>query len=250
MTAPFRLLQITDCHLTNQPGGPYRGIDPDAGLESLNRSIQAFRPDALVLTGDLSEDGSPASYRRIRDWLLAKGLPASWIPGNHDDRSVMEPVLQDAGFIPGPLVEWGQWQGILLDSARPGHAEGYLDDARLETLDRADTNRPAMVCVHHQPLDVGAEWIDKVGLVDKQRFRKRLAGLPNLKLVAFGHVHQRFRVDQPGMTWLAGPASSINSLPATDSFEPAPDGPLARWFRLWENGDWLSGILGCQEITG
>jgi len=234
MTA--RVLQISDCHLAAGEGRAYRGQDPDANLRSLAPAVRGWAPDWLVLTGDLSEDGSPASYRRVRDWALRFGCSVAWIPGNHDDRAAMAPVFDEAGFDSGPVIGAGAWQLALLDSAWPDDPGGELDDRRLGPLDSLDGTRPAGVFVHHQPVPVGADWIDKVGLREPDRLWQRLDRTPALRFVAFGHVHQRFRTMRGEVAVLACPSTAANSLPGTLKFAGNETTPLARWFALGQAG--------------
>lgn len=234
VTAACRLVQVSDCHLPADPATPYRGSNADAGLAALAPAVAAFGPDRVVLTGDLSEDASAASYARIVEWSRAFGCPVAWIPGNHDNRSVMAPIFAAAGFDAGPMIDAGPWQLVLLDSAVVDQPAGTLDDQRLAPLDGLDRSRPAGVFVHHQPLPMGAAWIDKVPLNDPQRLLDRLPA--QVRFVAFGHVHQRFRGERNGVEFLACPSTAANSLPATPRFTAGETTPLARWFVLDEQG--------------
>lgn len=233
---PTRLLQVSDCHLGRDPETAYRGQNADANLERLTNAARCWAPDLLVLTGDLSEDASVESYCRIRDWASRIECPVAWIPGNHDERNAMSPVFDEAGFESGPVVEAGAWQLALLDSAWPNDPGGELDDARLRGLDELDGDRPAGIFVHHQPVPVGAAWIDKVGMRSPERLWARVRKLPSARFIAFGHVHQRFRRQVEGVECMACPSTAANSLPGTPRFTPGETAPMGRWFVLAENG--------------
>lgn len=239
---PTRLLQVSDCHLARDPAASYRDQNADANLDRLMEPARCWAPDLLVLTGDLSEDASVESYCRIRDWAGGIGCPVAWIPGNHDDRTVMGPIFDEAGFRAGPIIDAGDWQLVLLDSAWPDDPGGELDDARLKGLDELAGDRPTGIFVHHQPTAVGAAWIDKVGMREADRLWTRIGKLPSARFIAFGHVHQRFRQQVDGVECLACPSTAANSLPATARFTPGETTPMARWFVLNEAG-FRSGYL-------
>src|SRR6056297_941165 len=239
---PTRLLQVSDCHLARDPAASYRDQNADANLDRLMEPAKRWAPDLLVLTGDLSEDASIESYYRIRDWARRIGCPVAWIPGNHDDRELMAPVFDDAGFDSGPVIEGGDWQLALLDSAWPNDPGGELDEARLAPLAELDRDRPSGVFVHHQPTPVGAAWIDKVGMRSPGRLWARMRELPSARFIAFGHVHQRFRQQVEGIDCLACPSTAANSLPATPRFTHGETTPMARWFVLGED-NFRSGYL-------
>jgi len=240
MNRAGRLVQVSDCHLSADPRALYRGSSADAGLHALAPAIEAFAPDWIVLSGDLSEDASPESYARIVAWARQLSCPVAWLPGNHDDRSVMAPIFEAAGFAAGPVIGADGWQLALLDSAVVDRPAGMLDEARLAALDSLDPARPSGVFVHHQPLPVGAAWIDKVPLEQPERLLRRLGA--NIRFVAFGHVHQRFRCEHNGIQFLACPSTASNSLPATARFTPGETTPLARWYVL-DDSDFRTGYL-------
>ncbi len=239
---PTKLLQVSDCHLARDPGADYRGQNADANLDRLMEPAKRWTPDLLVLTGDLSEDASVESYCRIRDWARRIGCPVAWLPGNHDERDVMAPVFDGAGFDSGPIVEAGAWQLALLDSVWPNDPGGELDDARLAPLADLDGDRPAGIFVHHQPTPVGAPWIDKVGMRSAERLWSAVRELSMGRFIAFGHVHQRFRQQVEGVECLACPSTAANSFPGTPRFSAGETTPMARWFTL-DGNDFHSGYL-------
>ncbi|MDT8409770.1 MAG: metallophosphoesterase [Wenzhouxiangellaceae bacterium] len=239
---PLRLLQVSDCHLSRQPHAAYRGQDADLNLERLSAAVRAWRPDRVILSGDLSEDASVESYQRLAGWAGCFGCPVDWLPGNHDDRQVMDSVFGAAGFGSGPVIDAGNWQFALLDSTWPNDPAGELDAGRLQGLQSLASNRPLGIFVHHQPIPVGAAWIDKVGLRQADRLWSLLDASGTARFVAFGHVHQRFRRKFHGVDCLACPSTAANSLAATERFTPGEETPLARWFVLGKN-DFRSGYL-------
>ncbi|MDZ7789025.1 MAG: metallophosphoesterase [Xanthomonadales bacterium] len=239
---PITLLQLSDSHLSQDPQAVYRGVHADANLASLRPAIQDLGPDAIVLSGDISEDASPASYWRMGGFVRDLAGKIAWIPGNHDEREVMAEIFDELGFDAGPIIEIGGWQVVLLDSARPNRPEGEADERRLAPVDAMDARRPALVFVHHQPVAVGAPWIDKYPLIEPDRLWKKLAGKP-VKAVAFGHVHQVFEGEHDGIACLSAPSTAANGRRDAEKFTPSEQGPSARWFRLWPSGRWETGIL-------
>src|SRR5882724_3280896 len=97
MTSPaaVRALQITDLHLLSEVGATIYGTDSFESLRAvLERALGLpAPPEIIVATGDLSEDGSAASYRRLRGLLLETGLPVHVLPGNHDSVIEMKRAL-------------------------------------------------------------------------------------------------------------------------------------------------------------
>ncbi len=249
MSSPLTLVQLSDSHVSADPDAEYRDCRALANLESLAPVVGHLDPDAIVFSGDLSEDGSAASYRLVADLIEDWGKPIAWLPGNHDERSVMEKALDRPGFTAGPVCHFGGWQVVLLDSAWHDRPEGELNDERLAPLDALDGEQPALVFVHHQPIPVDSPWIDKYPLVENERLWDRLDdGL--VKAVAFGHVHQVFAGEHEGIACLSAPSTVANSHRDVQKFTLDETGPGLRWFRLWPDGRWQTGIEYAKSEHG
>jgi Icc protein len=94
------IAQITDCHLPADPQQTYRGINPHKNLRTLLMKVRAMKPDLLLATGDLSEDGSRASYRALQEYFRPLGVPVLALPGNHDNDTCSRKCFQAARLIP------------------------------------------------------------------------------------------------------------------------------------------------------
>jgi Icc protein len=217
------------------------------------RRIKALKPDLLLATGDLSEDGSRASYRNLQKILKPLGVPVLALPGNHDD-----PVLLADAFPGSPVdtigvSEYGAWRIIRLNSCLPSKPEGRLGERVLNELEEFLMNHqqsPCLIALHHQPITVGSPWIDKYRLMDPDSFLQLIDLYPNVKGVVWGHVHQVFEVVRKGVVMLGGPSSAINGLPGSLRFTPDPSGPACRWLELKTDGTLLTGITTAQtEIS-
>jgi Icc protein len=240
------IVQISDCHLPADPGQKYRDINPHKNLKKLIRKAKAMKPDLLLATGDLSEDGSPESYRVLRKYMNLRDTPVLALPGNHDDPEVL------ARFFPGSPVdtisvsEHGAWQIIRLNSCVPGRHEGQLGDRTLEDLESLLDSREQlmrMIAVHHPPISVDSPWIDKYPLLDPGPFVQLLDCHPDVKVVVWGHIHHAFETQRNGTTMLGGPSSAINSLTGVQKFTTDPAGPACRWLKLGADGNVQTGIV-------
>ena len=246
MSTSTRIVQISDCHLPANPEQTYRGINPRHHLEALIPKVKALKPDLLLATGDLSEDGSRASYQVLQEIFMPLGIPVLALPGNHDDPQ----LLADA--FPGSPVDsieasgHGPWQIIRLNSCLPGKPEGQLGENVLGELEAFLANHeqcPCLIALHHQPITVSSPWIDKYKLMEADNFLQLIDHHPNVKAIAWGHVHQVFEADRHGIAMLGSPSSAINGLPGTQKFTPDLLGPACRWLSLKTDGVLLSGIV-------
>nr|CAA27241.1 unnamed protein product [Synechococcus elongatus PCC 6301] len=89
------IAQITDLHLLVDPQAALRGCVTTPRAAAVFANLKQRSPDLLLLSGDLSEDGSPASYERLRDWVEELGCPAIAIAGNHDQPERLTEICGD-----------------------------------------------------------------------------------------------------------------------------------------------------------
>ena len=141
----MKLIVLSDIHVT-QPGARIIGIDPWARLDAALTHAQALHPDAerYVLLGDLTHDAPVAVYHRLATRMAQLPVPATVVPGNHDDRAALRtafadhPVCAD-GHVQS-LVDTKSHRLIFLDTlspdAQPPHS-GALCPARLAWFARA-----------------------------------------------------------------------------------------------------------------
>lgn len=237
---------MSDCHLSLDPQTDYRGSSADRGLASMLPALRLWQPDTLLLTGDVSEDGSAAAYGRASARLSTVGAPVLALPGNHDDPAVMRAFFP-GGCWDGPLsVEARGWQLVLLDSNQPGQVSGRFSAAGLEALDhclRAGRAAHVLLALHHQPVPVGSDWIDRYPLDEAAQFWAVVDRHPRVRCVVWGHVHQDFRQQRGEVLLLGAPSSAANSLPDRENFTLDLAGPACRWLDLLVDGTVETGLL-------
>src|ERR1051325_5290155 len=110
-SAAVRILTMLICQLTDLHVRPV-GLPANRVAETNMFTARAFRavaqfsprPDAVVITGDLTDTGSPAEYAHVAELIQRHHLPAPVyvIPGNHDQRENLRRVL---AHLPGVAID-------------------------------------------------------------------------------------------------------------------------------------------------
>jgi len=248
----IRVLQLSDSHLAADRQADYRGQNADSKLRSLLPAARAWDPDLVLLTGDVSEDASPASYARAAVMLGTIGAPLLALPGNHDEPAEMSRHFPQGPW-QGPFAhETGRWLIVLMDSTFRGGISGSFSQQYLERFDRVLRGSRAsfvLVGLHHQPVPVGAPWIDRYPLERPQPFLDFIDRDRRVRCVVWGHIHHDYRAERNGVTLLGAPSAVANSLPKTRSFTLDLEGPAGRWLELGEDGAVKAGILRPSGIA-
>jgi Icc protein len=241
----LRVAQVSDTHLWADPRKPYRGQDADAGLQATWEKVLEWGPDIVLLTGDLSEDASEASYWRLGEVLQAD-VPILALPGNHDDHELTRERFP-LGPWKGPLChEIGNWLILMVDSTLPRRVEGGFSDESLgeirEVMARSSSDH-ILVALHHQPVIVGAPWIDRWALTRPEGFLALMDDDPRVRCIIWGHIHHHFAEQRDSVLLLGAPSTAANSLPRSDRFQLDPKGPACRTLQLGSDGSVAYGQL-------
>jgi Icc protein len=236
-----RLVQITDCHIQATAQDRLKGMNTRASLEAICQSILADNDDLdLVLaTGDLSQDGSVASYEYLAQQLSELQLPVHWLPGNHDDPGVMHEQLDNGQLSAAKQVLIGNWLIVLLDSTIKGESAGDISPQQLDFLHRSLRTHPqhhVLVCLHHQAMPTGSAWIDRLGLQQPQALQSAIKAQPNVRAVLWGHVHQQSHHYRDGIEWLSSPSTCVQFKPGSDEFALDNLPPGYRQLNLYADG--------------
>ena len=249
----LRLLQLTDPHLFgDETEELYGQRTADTFRATLDAALREERPDALLLTGDLVEDESRAGYEFLRELLDGTGLPAWCLPGNHDDPGIMAEVLNSGPVRYLGSADWLHWTGVFLNTHIPGAPGGRLSGDELRRLDetlREAADKPAIVCLHHQPLPVGSPWLDRYGLANANAFRSLLAGHPQVRAVCWGHVHQAFDEQRDGIRWLGTPSTGAQFTPQTERCVMDKRPPGYRRLNLHDDGQLSTHVRWLEELA-
>lgn len=245
-----RILQLTDCHLMVDPRAELKGICTRAFFDRVLAAVRTRHGalDRLIVTGDLTHDEQLATYESLRD-LLAPWLPRlRLIPGNHDHRERMRQAfperIQQLGERNVFVEDVGGWRLLGLDSHVPGELHGRLGDEQRAWLDEQLTTYPGPVVVflHHPPILVGSQWLDRIGLQDAAEFLTLVRRHANVRAVVCGHVHQERTVAEPPAMIFTSPSTGVQFRTETISLEVDPVPPGFRVLELHSDGRIVSWV--------
>ena len=243
-----QLVQLTDTHLFRARGGTLLGMDTDHSLQSVIKLVQQERTniDLLLGTGDLSDGGAGPAYQRLQAYFDQLTDVNYWLPGNHDDRVAMELAATNPARLCRE-IRLSRWQILLLNSQVVGEVGGELGEAELIVLEQAldsaqEAGRHTLVCLHHQPVKIGSDWLDQQMVADADAFFDVLDRYPGVKAVLWGHIHQEVDRFRNGVRLLASPSTCVQFAPGSKSFKVDNQSPGYRWLELHIDGRLETGV--------
>lgn len=197
-----RFLQLTDLHVVNEGALASGVLDTRNLLRTAIDRLQELRPalaplDAVLVSGDISDDGSIESYAFARTELNRLGLPLYVVPGNHDARGPMRAAFADLPEMPAMgLIDWvadvGNTRVVGLDTLVEGRGGGQLRDESLDMLRdalEAAGSGPVIIMLHHPPIQTGIRFMDAIGLENAHALEMILVDVHNPVTLVAGHVH-------------------------------------------------------------
>jgi len=245
--------QITDIHIGFDKGNPdeHNMVRLRAVLDHLVHGPN--RPDLLLLSGDLTEDGSPQDYARLVEAVSVCPFPVWPMTGNHDVRGALRAAFPHTppsadGFVHYTL-DHGALRIVVLDTLEPGRHGGGFCAARAQWLAdtlAAEPDKPTLVALHHPPFTAGIAWMDTD---EREPWVARLAGAlrghGQVKGLIAGHLHRTILSHWEDLPVLVCPSTApAVGLDLTPIDVDVPDGrtlitdePPGYCLHLWNGKD-------------
>ncbi|MCA1782680.1 MAG: metallophosphoesterase [Dermatophilaceae bacterium] len=209
-----RLLHLSDTHL-HAPGAAtlHPQIDTRARLLEVVDRVRAYGPfDAVVITGDVCDDGSEMGAEAVRESVDGLAPVILAVPGNHD---LAEPVRDVFGE---PRAELGPWVVVGVETQVEGEVAGVGDSLAPALAEIGD--RPAVLLMHH-PLESRSthEWFT-LGGRDAAVTAVEAHAAP--LVVLSGHTHEPYAARCGTAHLLGAPATYYSIRHDGGSFEFVP----------------------------
>ena len=251
----IKALQITDLHLFAGSEGTLIGLNTEQSLEAVEAQIRAndLPANLILATGDLVHDGTPAAYQRSFSHLASLGLPVYCLPGNHDELQALQDSANRVSINYVEHCHHGNWHFIFLDSTIPDNDGAHLTGKSLQMLETHLQSAPddhTLVCLHHQPVKMGSQWLDTMALDNPDEFFAIIDRYPQIRGILWGHVHQQYDGMHKNIHMMSSPSTCIQFLPKSKDFALDNAAPGYRWLELHPDGRIETGVTRIAGVTG
>ena len=198
-----KLIQLSDLHLVPPGKLTSKVLDTNSILEEtingiLRKKDYFGKIEGLVVTGDVSDDGSIESYLSAHEKLIKLNVPVLVIPGNHDLRNPMREVFNEHVEFSTKssqfdwVFKYEETVIVGLDSLVEGENFGFLEKTSLEFLSNQlsiHNGSDIVLLIHHPPIKTGIYFMDKIGLTNSSDLSECLKATNRPVRILCGHVH-------------------------------------------------------------
>lgn len=196
----WRLFHVSDVHF---------GAEDPAAIAWFSECVARERPDAVVMTGDLTMRATPREFERGGAWLHALGVPVTLEVGNHDIPYYWDPIrrlvapysryaavetmierplsLPGVTIVPLKTTARAQWRW----NWSKGRVSRRALRRALALIAEAPAGDMILIAAHHPLIEAGTH-----GTARTRRGDAALAALAGAgaDAVLSGHVHDAFDV--------------------------------------------------------
>ena len=197
------IVQVSDLHVGSQ-------FQPDV-FSKMVREINSLKPDVVVVTGDLTNEGLVKEYdtcKRLLGRIRTKKMIT--ISGNHDYRNTGYLLFKK--YFPFETVNEldGDTVLVTLGTARPDRNDGevgYRQNLWLEKTMRRYEGKTKILAMHHHLIAIPDTGSDQLTVVDAGDVLRTILA-SNVNLVLCGHKHRPW-------AWNFGELMVVNAGTAT-----------------------------------
>lgn len=202
---------FSDIHLAEDRKLASRNVNMADHFQKASAEVLALpkRPAAIFINGDCAyNNGEKGDYALVAELvapLRADGMPVHMALGNHDNRERFWAGLQDqnvkrpledkqAALIKSSRVNWFVLDSLEKTNSTPGLLGEEQLDWLAKTLD-ANSSKPAIIMIHHNPGEDKSASFSISGLKDTQSLFNIIRPRKQVKAYIFGHTHD-WKVDR------------------------------------------------------
>jgi len=241
MDSPLTIVQITDLHLLAESGQTMEAVDTENSFQKIVEQIHKTykQIDLLLVTGDLAQDPCQSSYQRVIQTLQKHPSRTICLPGNHDDFSLMQKIINDPQINCDKVIKFKRWQIISLNSQKIGATGGFLDASELTFLNNALEEHPdlhTLIAMHHHPIPTNSKWMDTMTIENSDQLFSIIKKHSQVKAICYGHIHQETEEVIDNTLILGTPSTCFQFKPLSIDYALDSNKPGYRILSLHNNG--------------
>ena len=202
-----QFIQISDCHIDDTPDA--MGVNTHQNLEKIINKISTVEHQMLLITGDLTHNGTIGSYQTLKQILAPLQSELLVIPGNHDDQENLNQTFCDQLLQQKKI---GNWELFSIDSVQTNKTSGFVTQKALNQLDQQLSQSSALyqiIVLHHPIVPMDSDWDDALSLENPNDLFNIVEKHPKIRVILFGHAHESSEFFKDNITIISCPSTAL-----------------------------------------
>ena len=182
----MKIVQFSDLHCSS--GSSFLRDRLQTAIGEINDS----RPDLVVVTGDITENGFKDEYEEAKRFLDQISASKVIVPGNHDLKYTGHLIFQDFFGSLSSLIIGEDAAFFCANTARPDREEGRFSLDQLNALSEQFSNlrnKVRVVAMHHHPIPIPDTGLERATIDDAGDVLRMFLST-GVDLVLCGHRHR------------------------------------------------------------
>ena len=219
----MKIAQITDLHLIEDKNGKINDVNTfQSASDVVNHLSKNHKPiDYLIITGDISDDGTNQSYNHLNKILSPIDTKIFLIPGNHDSIDNLDTFRASISSQNKFVIENDDWLIFMFDTKKPNSPNGQLKIREIDLFASTINEHPdknIIVFLHHHPVMIGSASMDKMIIENSSMLLDIVNRNNRIKGVFWGHIHNVFESKINNAILLSSPSTCFQSKPNSKTF--------------------------------
>ncbi len=200
-------IQISDCHIDDDE--ICMGVNTHQHLNSIVENISKINTSAVLISGDLTHNGTSTSYQLFKEILSPIDAKMFVFAGNHDNIDNLSQAFNSQLFSQFTLKDWCITH---INSVQIGKTSGHVTQQDLQQLDARLNKSSAkyhIITLHHPIVPMNSTWDDNLSLENPDELFEIIDKHPNIKGVIFGHAHESSEFERNGIKIISCPSTAL-----------------------------------------
>ena len=244
-----KIIQITDLHLGRDKNKVSFDVNTFNSAKQMLLHIKKYEGDSdlIIISGDISDDGSDASYSNLTELVKPIEIPFYLMPGNHDSVEKIREFSRFDNLNSKLYFEEDPWFVFMFNTKKNGSPNGYLKNDEIKVFKdilNKNRNKYFMVFLHHHPVKIGSPSMDKMIIENAELLIDVIKKTKSVHGVSWGHVHNVYETRINNAQLFSTPSTCYQSKPKSETFIiDENERPGYRVIKLYDTGDLESEVI-------
>ena len=222
-----RIAQLSDLHLVKDPQTIIKTINPYDRFKQVFNAVLTKGYEYILLTGDLSNDGSAESYQLLLKLIKQAKTTVYLCHGNHDNKKNMLDVFGECDLIKiAEPIRFLNWELSFVDTVIPGKNDGIIAEHEMSKINlflhRSSAENLGLI-MHHHLVPVDSPLLDSFMVHNASDVMNQFSQHKRLRFVMFGHVHNDYSLKKGSVRFESAPATCFQMKKHTKDYDDSID---------------------------